>query len=258
VKTRAVGHTGTLDPFATGLLVVLVGRGTRVARFVEAQRKTYLATARLGIATDTDDRTGAVVRETRTALPSDTEIVDALRGFLGPQRQRPPAYSAKRVAGQRSHRLARRGLPPDLEPVAVTIHVLEVLGVAGAEVTFRVTASAGTYIRALARDLGECLGVGGHLAELRRETIGHLSVEHAVPMAGIEPGIELQPLSTVLEHLPSVVLTDQTLANVAHGRAIAAPGQPDGWVVLLAGAELAAVGLVEHGRVHPRVVLVQQ
>ena len=112
LKTRAVGHTGTLDPFATGLLVVLVGRATRLARFVEAQAKTYLATARLGVATDTDDRTGAPLGPARRSDAGSTEarVAEALAGFAGEQRQRPPAYSAKHVDGERSYRLARRGV----------------------------------------------------------------------------------------------------------------------------------------------------
>ncbi|MEE8130496.1 MAG: tRNA pseudouridine(55) synthase TruB, partial [Vicinamibacterales bacterium] len=120
--TRAVGHTGTLDPFATGLLVVLIGRGTRLARFIEQQPKTYRATMKLGVTTDTHDCTGTVVEEWRGALPDDSTVRATLEGFGGRQLQEPPAYSAKRVDGERSYRLARRGEAVALRPVEVTVH----------------------------------------------------------------------------------------------------------------------------------------
>jgi tRNA pseudouridine55 synthase len=161
LKTRAAGHTGTLDPFATGLLVVLVGRATRLARFVEAQAKTYLATARLGVATDTDDATGAALGEPAdVSALTEAEVRAALGGLVGPQRQRPPRYSAKHVGGERSYRLARRGEGVDPAETDVTVHRIEVVSFTPPGVAFRVTASAGTYVRALARDLGERADVG--------------------------------------------------------------------------------------------------
>jgi tRNA pseudouridine55 synthase len=255
--TRAVGHTGTLDPFATGLLVVLVGRATRLARFVESQPKTYLATARLGVRTDTDDRTGEVIGPALAApeLPEPV-LAEALAAFHGAQRQRPPSYSAKHVAGERSYRLARRGEAVPLPEVTVTVHHIELVAAGGGEVTFRATVSAGTYLRAIARDLGDRLGVGGHLVALRREAIGPLRVEDAVPLERVTPGA-LRPARAVLGHLPAVDLDAAARQDVLHGRAVGAEGQVGSGaeVALLWDGELVAVAREEAGILKPAVVL---
>ncbi len=255
--TRAVGHTGTLDPFATGLLVVLIGRGTRLARFVEQQAKTYLATARLGSTTTTDDLTGAVLTETSDTVPDAAVVRDAAARLRGPQWQRPPVYSAKRVSGERSHRLARRGVAVKLEPVEVTVHTLDVLEVCGRDVTFRTVVSPGTYVRALARDLGERLGMGAHLTALRREAIGPLRVEDAVPLAQVRTGIELVALAHVVAHLPAVTIDVNACRDASHGRAIPAPDMMEGLVVLRHGDDVVAVAAASEGWLKPKVVLVK-
>ena len=256
--TRSVGHTGTLDPFATGLLVVLVGRATRLARFVEPQPKTYLATARLGVRTDTDDYTGAVVEESPVDGLSRERVFDALAGFEGEQRQRPPAYSAKHIGGERSHRLARRGAAVEPPEATVTVHRIEPVGWASPVLTFRATVTAGTYLRAIARDLGTRLGVGAHLTALRREAIGGLRVEDAVALDRVTREA-LLPAAQVLGHLPAVELDPEAKAAVVHGRAVAdsgAAGQRGGAAVaLLEGTELVAVALAEGGWLKPTVVL---
>lgn len=258
LDTRAIGHTGTLDPFATGLLVALVGRATRLARFVEGQAKTYRATLRLGVQTDTDDLTGAPVGGTVPAQwPAESEIRSALHGMRGTQLQRPPAFSAKHVDGQRSHRLARRGVEVELPPVEVTVHAIELLAWRAPDAEFRVTVSAGTYIRALARDVGEALGLGAHLVELRRESIGTLSVSDALPLDAID-ATALKPPLAVLDHMPRVELDDAARAHVAHGRAIATRdgGEGgDGAVALVQGNELLAIAEVRDGTLQPVVVL---
>lgn len=254
--TRAVGHTGTLDPFATGLLVVLIGRGTRLARFIEQQPKRYHATMRLGVTTETDDGTGAVVTEWQGALPDETTIRATLDAFVGRQLQEPPAYSAKRVDGQRSYRLARRGEAVALRPVEVTIHTLDVLDLEGPIVTCRITVSAGTYIRALARDAGRRLGVGAHLTALRREAIGPLLVEDAVSLSEVQPGIELKPLAQVMGHLPSAAVDDEELRDIEHGRAIRGDAGVAGTMVLHHGDDLVAVAEADEGWLRPKVVLV--
>jgi tRNA pseudouridine55 synthase len=257
---RAVGHTGTLDPFATGLLVLLLGRATRLARFLDRQTKQYLATARLGIRTSTDDLTGRV-----TAQSSDWELVSRstleqeLGGLEGEQLQQPPQFSAKQVAGERSYRKARRGEVASLEPARVTVHLIELIEYQPPDVTFRAEVSTGTYIRALARDLGERLGVGAHLTELRRQAIGSLRVEDAVTLEQIGPDA-VMPAHAVLPDLPRVEL-DATARNaVAHGQAVVdgrEAGRRGGGaaVALLAAGELVAVAEEENGLLRPKVVL---
>jgi tRNA pseudouridine55 synthase len=255
LATRAVGHTGTLDPFATGLLVVLVGRATRLARFVEAQAKTYLATTRLGFATDTDDHTGAPLGPPADVSGvSEAEVRAALAGFLGPQRQRPPRYSAKHVEGERSYRRARRGEAVDPAETDVTVHRVELVSFAPPELSFRVTVSAGTYVRALARDLGRQLGGGGHLAALRREAIGPLRVEDAVPLEQLTAAA-LQPPRAALGHLPALELDAPSRVAVSHGRAVPAEAGAAGDVALVHAGELVAVARVDAGWLRPSVVL---
>lgn len=255
-QTRAVGHTGTLDPFATGLLVLLLGKGTRLARFVERRDKTYRAVARLGVTTDTDDATGGEVSRTAAPLPGEAAVREALAALVGRIEQRPPAFSAKHIGGERSYRKARRGEPVTLAPVAVTVHALDVLAWDGERVTFRARVSAGTYLRALARDLGESLGVGAHLVALRREAIGELRVEEAVPLASLDAATPLRPLRDVVAHLPTLVLDEAQWEEVARGRPLA-----DAWsgeeatVILLHGEDVAAVAAASGGRLHPKVVL---
>ncbi len=256
---RAVGHTGTLDPFASGLLVVLVGRATRVARFFDGLPKTYRAVARVGVRTDTDDRTGSVLGDARdvSALTS-AEVRAALAALAGSHAQRPPAYSAKQRHGVRSYRRARRGEAVELPEVAVTVHAAELLELAGNCLAFRVTVSTGTYVRALARDLGERLGVGAHLAELRREAIGGLRVEQAVPLERLDRETQLLPLARVLEHLPAVALSDQELAGVRHGRPLVdrrAGGRTGAPVALLAADAVVAIAIEQGDSLKPVVVL---
>ena len=255
VRSRAVGHTGTLDPFATGLLVVLVGRATRLARFVETQPKTYIATALLGIATETDDLTGEPVGEPYAGDALVRERVEtALGAFQGAHEQRPPVYSAKHVDGQRSYRVARRGGTVTPRPATVTVHRIDMIAYRWPEVVFRATVSAGTYLRAIARDLGESLGTGAHLTTLRRESIGALRVEDATPLAQVT-GESVRPVRTVLGHLPVRELDEAGRLAVSHGRAMEAGDAPDGDVALVRGEELIAVARAEDGWLKPSVVL---
>jgi tRNA pseudouridine55 synthase len=263
--TRGAGHTGTLDPFATGLLVVLLGRATRLARFVETQSKTYLATARLGIRTDTDDLTGRVMETSDSAgRLSREQVVASLAGFLGTQPQRPPQYSAKHAGGERSYVKARRGELVELPDVSVTVRRIEMVRFQAPLVTFRAEVSAGTYVRALARDLGDRLGVGAHLTSLRREAIGSLRVEDSVPLDQLSPDAVISARS-VLGDLPAVELDTAARLAVAHGRAVVDSGagalrgggtRGRGTVVgLLGDGELIAVAKAEDGWLRPMVVL---
>jgi tRNA pseudouridine55 synthase len=257
---RSVGHTGTLDPFASGLLIVLAGRATRLARFLDGLSKTYTGVARLGVRTDTDDRTGTPLGKPVSLAGIDERRVAAeVHAMTGSYLQRPPVYSAKKVGGVRSYRRARQGEPVSVPEVPVTVYAAELLGLDGDRATFRVRVSTGTYIRALARDLGERLGVGAHLDELRREAIGSLRVGDAVPLADVGPGTPLVPLTRVLEHLPAVGLDEVQRADVRHGRRLRSRDtegprarEP---VVLTADGVDVAVARVEEGYLQPVVVL---
>jgi tRNA pseudouridine55 synthase len=258
VGAQAAGHTGTLDPFATGLLVVLVGRATRLARFVEAESKVYLASARLGVQTATDDPTGDVIASTST-LVSEVRVHQALEGFLGTQLQRPPQFSAKHVAGERSYRKARRGETVELAEASVTVHRIDLVAYQPPDLTFRATVSSGTYLRALARDLGNRLGVGAHLTSLRCEAIGSHRIEHAVSLEQLGPASVLPP-QYVIGHLPAVRLDPTGRQAITHGRAVAdsdttdpqRSGEP---VALFWDDELVGVARAEDGWLRPAVVL---
>jgi tRNA pseudouridine55 synthase len=260
LKTRAAGHTGTLDPFASGLLVVLVGGATRLARFVEGQPKRYLATARLGIQTATDDLTGEIVaRFPNSESVPEVRVREELATFLGQHPQRPPAFSAKWVAGERSYRKARRGEPVELAEVPVMVHDIELVDYSPPDLRFRAVVGSGTYIRALARDLGHQLGVGAHLTALRREAIGSLVVEDAVPLEQLGPAAVLSPQS-VLRDLPSVDLDETARNAVVHGRAVRDSGEvgkrgSGEAVALLQSGELLGVARAEDGWLRPTVVL---
>jgi tRNA pseudouridine55 synthase len=260
LRIRAVGHTGTLDPFATGLLVLLLGRATRLARFVEMQSKQYLATARLGVQTATDDLTGEVIHAASVTDPvPERRVREELERFRGTQLQQPPQYSAKQVSGERSYRRARRGEPVKLAPVEITVHAIELLRYHPPELTFRAIVSAGTYLRAIARDLGTRLDLGAHLTALRREAIGSLSVTDAVSLDQVTPAVVIPPHS-VLRDLPSIDVDETARRDVAHGRPVldareAGKRGSEEAVALVREGELIAVAKAETGWLRPTVVL---
>jgi tRNA pseudouridine55 synthase len=251
-----VGHTGTLDPMATGVLPLLLGRATRLARFLSGAPKTYEAIVRLGWSTDTYDATGQPLTEPRPALVAEEEVARALEGFTGTFLQRPPAFSAKKVRGERAYALARGEGAPELAAVSVTVHDLTLLSVEAADVRFRLTCSAGFYVRTLAHDLGHALGVGGHLARLRRIASGAFQLGGAVPLDAILTDARAAcewviPLRDVLADWPAVRLTDEGLHRVRHGRVLGPEGIAErvpeaiAWVRLLApDGSLAALGEV--------------
>ncbi|HEY7026217.1 MAG TPA: tRNA pseudouridine(55) synthase TruB [Gemmatimonadales bacterium] len=265
LRMKAVGHTGTLDPFASGLLVILLGRATRLAQFVERHEKTYLATAKLGVRTTTDDLTGDPLPPHRTAesepgdeVPSRQAVESALHGFLGSQKQRPPAFSARKIGGERSYRLARRGMMVELAESDVTVHQLDLVEFLYPELVFRTRVSAGTYVRALARDIGEVLGTGAHLTALRREAIGTLRIEQALSLEVLSPETPIMTPLSVLGHLPRVDLSETQVTDVGHGRAaqIGCEFSSSGSVAGVgAGDRLIAVGRVEDQLFRPEVVL---
>jgi tRNA pseudouridine55 synthase len=174
---RSIGHLGTLDPFATGLLVLLLGRATRLANFLDIEPKTYEATIRFGSETDTDDATGTPIRSAET--PNETAVRAAIKCLTGSLSQIPPAYSAKSVDGTRAYDAARRGEPLELKPVSVTVHDWQILDLSRENLRAIVTCSGGTYIRAIARDLGRLTSSAAHLSALRRTRIGAFDVAQA-------------------------------------------------------------------------------
>lgn len=181
---RSIGHLGTLDPFATGLLVLLLGRSTRLATFIETEPKVYEATIRFGTETDTDDCTGTVIRE--SAPPSSDQIADAIPSLTGRISQVPPAYSAKSVDGTRAYDAARKGEPMDLTAVDVNVIAWEVRAARNDELDVTITCGTGTYIRALARDLGRLTESAAHLSSLRRIRSGEFDVGDAATIEQIK------------------------------------------------------------------------
>jgi tRNA pseudouridine55 synthase len=247
LRERRVGHTGTLDPAASGVLPLVVGRATRLARFLSASNKRYEAVVRLGFATDTGDAQGAPVGRTHDgSMPRRDEIDAALETCRGTFLQQPPVYSAKKIAGHRSYRLARAAARsvqrhaanaqnPEARtqhaaPAPVTVHVgaLSIISVDADRVTLDVSCSAGFYVRALARDLGDRLGTGGHLAELRRTRSGDYGLADAIALDIVERDRESAatafiPLARLLPQLSWVVLTPQGVTHAHHGRELAPP-----------------------------------
>jgi len=260
--TRRIGHTGTLDPFASGLLLLCVGSATRIAEYLGGLPKRYRARVRLGIATDTDDRTGTIVRTSEAWRSLDRTAVEAaLHAQLGEIEQRPPAFSAKKIEGERAYRRARRGETVAPRPVRVVIHRIEPVRFELPDVELEVDCSAGTYIRSIARDLGDALGVGAHLAALRRTRIGDFDVEHAVPLDAIADEAArtrawLSPLRA-LASFPRIDVDDAAAALIRHGRAIPAPAGPEPPEAPVAVAhrdQLVAIATWRDGLLHPRKV----
>ncbi len=183
---RRVGHTGTLDPFATGLLPICLGRATRLARFLSASIKTYSALVRFGFATDTYDATGRRMGLESTASLDQEALAPLLASFVGKQGQVPPPFAAKKVQGRRMYQMARAGIRVEPKPVEVVIRRINLLGVDGSRATIDVEVEAGTYIRSLAHDLGQRLGCGAHLEELRRTGVGPHNIERALSLEKLE------------------------------------------------------------------------
>lgn len=244
LKERRIGHTGTLDPFATGVLLVLVGKATRLAQFLSGADKEYHAIIRLGYATDTGDRTGTPIagphgsadptRPIKVARWSEEEIEVALASLRGWIDQVPPMYSAKKIAGKKLYELARRGEEVKREPVQVCIHELAAIRPDGElmkdnfDGTFdfhvRVVCSAGTYVRVLAEDFGNRLSVGAHLAELRRTRVGEFRVTNAVTLEQLKTSFGEEALGTILlrpsaalSRLPFLHLSGEDVRRARHG-----------------------------------------
>lgn len=304
---RRIGHTGTLDPFATGVLVVLVGRATRLAQFLAGAEKEYEAVVRLGYATETGDLTGARRGEAATCGAWSTQEIEAtLKSLRGEIEQVPPMYSAKKVQGRKLYELARRGVEVEREAVRVTVHEIEAVkdeaverGVGKSEaskqeegllrrveggllrrnedgtcdLSIRVVCSAGTYVRVLAESIGASLGVGAHLAQLRRTRAGKFGVGASVSLERLSElaeagavGEVLTGMNATISQMPATHLTFDEARRVRHGAAVRAAqlvsrSWADGAHVRMCDAEgrLLAVGVYEaaRGTVQPRVMLAE-
>ncbi len=257
---RRIGHTGTLDPFASGLLLLCLGRATRLVEYLHSLPKTYVAVARLGEATTTDDRTGDVVAASEAWRGlSEADVQAAFTRQQGSRLQVPPAFSAKKVDGERLYRRARRGEVVEAAPASVEIYRLEVRRMALPEVEFDVECSAGTYIRAIARDAGTALGVGGHLSQLRRTRIGSFDVHQALGLDQLDrahvAGALLAPLNAVA-HLPRVDVDDAAAQRIRHGMGLPMDDAPAGPLAMVHDGELLAVAEAEGALVRPRKVFV--
>lgn len=307
IGERRVGHTGTLDPFATGVLVMLVGRATRLAQFLSGAEKEYEAVMRLGYATDTGDITGVRVispsphAERGSAgevgnaqphpqslpppgegsIPNIAEIAAAMALLTGEIEQVPPMYSAKKIAGRKLYEHARRGEEIERQPVRVTISEFELLTQGewepnedgAVDLRARVVCSAGTYIRTLAEDLGKRLGIGAHLAELRRTRAGRFTIENALTLELLAEVPNDQTLASVLispnnalSHLPALEVSQEDEARILNGidltveAATARTWADEQAIRLTFSDELLAVGFYERARgvVHPQVVIKQK
>jgi tRNA pseudouridine55 synthase len=254
VHPHRVGHAGTLDPAATGLLVLLVGRGTRLMPYIDAEPKVYRATIRFGAETDTDDATGRVT--TAAPPPTSAAVHRAIALLTGTIEQRPPAYSAKKVAGARAYAMARRGHAVDLAAVQITVHSWDVLNEGDDFLDARIECSGGTYIRALARDLGRLTGSAAHLAALRRMSSGPFSVDDATSLDDVRAGrVDLLPLRTAIGSMATQTVDATAAARVAHGSSI--PARVHGDRIALIDERGGLVGIAERAGMdlQPRLVL---
>ncbi len=258
---RRVGHTGTLDPFASGLLILCIGWVTRLAEYVAALPKVYRGVIRLGTVTDTDDRTGRIIgcNEAWRRLPPDM-VEEAATAQVGKIEQRPPDYSARKLRGKRAYAMARAGVQPALPAREVEIRRLELRRLALPDLHFEIECSSGTYVRAMARDLGEALGVGAHLAELRRVQVGEFSVDNALVIGNDTSASELSAhllrASDAVAHLPRVEVDREAGDRLSQGGALTWEGQEIAGPIAVHSADrLVAIGQVRDGRLWPKKVL---
>lgn len=265
---KRVGHAGTLDPLASGLLLVLLGSATRLAEYLVGHDKQYAVEARLGVQTDTYDAEGTVTSHWEGQMPTDDEIDSVVSARRGQHWQEPPAYSAVKVHGQPLHRLARRGVPGRAAPRLVHIHSLEWSRPCPDTLVLQVACSAGTYIRSLVHDIGLALGCGAHVSRLRRTHSGPFSVEQALSLeetcrrlADGDAGLLLDPVAA-LPHIPIVRLGAAEVERVRLGQAVPGPDPArDGiHLVLDESAQAVAVACWDEGESlwRPRKVLSQE
>jgi tRNA pseudouridine55 synthase len=271
LREKSIGHAGTLDPQATGVLALACGKATRLVRFLSAADKDYEATLRFGVTTDTYDSSGQTVAES-AARPTREAVAAALASLMGTRLQTPPAYSAKKIDGHRAYDLARQARPVKVSPARVTLLASEMLAWTGDEAVIRLTCSAGFYVRTLAHEIGQLVGTGACLSALRRTRSGTFTLDSAVGMEALMTGRALPiPLSELLPELSAVLVDTDGATRVLHGRDLSrehyrpapAGGPPSAgtgeWTRVLGPTgdllALASPGQVP-GVLHPAVVLI--
>ncbi len=259
-RMRQVGHAGTLDPLASGLLLILIGRATRIARYLEPLPKEYQARIRLGLQTDTDDLEGREI--SRFAVPEleRSDLESKLQRFLGPIEQVPPQYSAIKRNGQPLYQMARQGLSVALPPRRVEIYNLSLLYHGREEIEILVRCSKGTYIRSLARDIGQSLGCGATLAGLVRRAVGEFRREQAVPLSALDSNTvegNLMTIDKALSFIPEMDLSASEYLRAVQGNIFFRPGWPDqaGPVRLKHQGTLVALARTSEGTIRPECVL---
>ena len=249
-QTRRIGHGGTLDPMATGVLPVFVGRGTRGVEFFEHAEKTYEAVLRLGLLTDTEDTSGTVLEEREVAV-TEEQFLNILPQFRGKIMQVPPMYSALKVNGQKLCDLARKGREVERQPREIEIFELECLSFDGTDARLRVRCSKGTYIRTLCKDIGLALGCGGCMAELRRVTAGAYTIEEAVPLQELldttEPEKYLRAVDTMFTQYPAVTVSLKQEQRVRNGNSFSTTLEPGTYRTYAQSGEFLALSKVEEG-----------
>jgi tRNA pseudouridine55 synthase len=256
-KNTKVGHTGTLDPLASGLLVVMVGKATRLSRYVVGMDKTYAATARFGATSTTLDAEGEIV-ELEGPTPDEEAVRAALPNFTGTIKQLPPMASAVKVGGERLYKLHREGVEVERKEREVEIHAFDLVSTSGDTATFHISCGSGTYVRTLVYDLAESLDSGAYLTTLRRTSVGHFEAKKALSPENLDKETihnHIIHMSKVVSHLPAVKVGEETARDVGSGRPVAVSGGMEGSFRVESGGDLLGIYRVEGGVAKAEVVL---
>lgn len=251
---RRIGHSGTLDPLATGLLVVFVGRATRAVEFAEADSKEYIAGLRLGLSTDTQDISGNVIAEC-SDLPDEGAVRRAVNSFIGDIEQIPPMYSAIKIGGKKLYELARKGQSVERAPRKITVSSIEIIGSEGGDYLLKIACSKGTYVRTLCNDIGASLGCGACMSSLRRVRAGAFSVESAHSIDEVENAANegqlvdiMLPVDTLFSALPELKVPESTANRLKTGNIIKISAADGDYRVYSDSAEFLLVGKAENGK----------
>ncbi|MGB8278047.1 MAG: tRNA pseudouridine(55) synthase TruB [Methylovirgula sp.] len=255
-NAKKAGHAGTLDPLASGILPVAFGEATKTVPFVQEGEKAYRFTIAWGAESDSDDADGTITQRS-DLRPEREEICAALPQFMGTIMQRPPSFSAIKIGGERAYDLARDGEPPDLAPRPVTIHSLALIAAERDQATFEARCGKGTYVRAVARDLGRALGCYGHVSALRRTRVGPFSEADAVSLAQLAedlPPDALRRVEAGLMEIPQIIVDRESAARLRRGQSVLLRGRDTpmaGAAFASCGGVVVAVGAIEHGELVP-------